>query len=141
MDDDQTLLRYISSIMVGVALYYGSISSTRQTTLQFIRDFHTRLAWSHLLSRHSRLEITRNKELCIRNSLRLPTYQELCERVERLCVSIQLKNRKCMVKKRDVIGFMKTAKKHANTKLLGLLTKKRQEIVYELYMLYRSYAL
>lgn len=75
--DDKELLKYISSLMVGVAQYVGSLSENRRSTLQFIRDFHTRLAWYHLLKRYSSKEITANTKLDFRNTLRLPTYQEL----------------------------------------------------------------
>lgn len=138
--DDQSLLRYINQMMVGVALYYGSISLNRAETLKFIRYFDTRLAWNHLLTRYESEEIQSNEKLCGRHGLLLSTYKELCDRVARLCVSIQLKSQKCMVKMRSLSGFMEAAKKHAHSKLLGLLTMSKEK-VYSLYMLYCSRAL
>ena len=135
--EDKELLKYIGTLMVGVALYYGSLSENRQSTLKFIRDFHTRLAWSHLLKRYSSKEITANEKLYFRNSLRLPTYKELRSKVDRLCVSIQLSMNVRKVRMRELFGFMK---KDATSKLLGLFTMS-QETVVDLYLMYCRRAL
>lgn len=118
--EDKALLQYISTIMVGVALYVGSLSENRLSTLQFIRYFHTRVAWSYLLRRYSSKEITRNDQLYYRNSLRLPTYKELRSKVDRLCVSIQLSLNVRKVRKGELVGFMEAAKKYTKSKLFGL---------------------
>lgn len=137
---DQELLRYISTIMVGVSYVVGSLSANRVNTIKFIRRFHTRLAWSHLLSRHSRKEIMGNDQLYTCNSLRLPTYKELHAKVDRLCVSIQISTNLWKVRMRSLICFMKAAKRSAKSKLLGLFTM-NQESVVDLYLMYCRRAL
>lgn len=126
---DQVLLSYVSTMMVGVALFYGCLSSNRVKTLKFIRDFHSRLAWSYLLSRYSSKEITRNEKLYYRETLRLPTYKELLERVERLSVSTQLGDSftKC---KHVLTSLINEVRKWPTCELLGLLTLSKSRVRY-----------
>lgn len=138
--EDQALLKYISTIMVGVALYVGSVSVNRERTLQFIRSFHTNLAWSHLLRRYTYKEITSNDKLYSHKTLRIPNYQTLRSLVDRLCLSIQISRKVGKVRMRELIGFEKRARKVVRSKLFGLFTMS-QEIVADLYLRYCRHVL
>lgn len=133
---DEELLKYITSIMNGVALYYGSISVQRERTLKFIRSFHTHLAWTHLLRRHTFKEITQNDKLYCNHTLRIPTYEQLRSRVDRLCLSIQISKNLWLVRMKELTNeFLEKARKVAKTKQFGLFTMSQEKVV-ELYLMH-----